>query len=111
MEEKDKSLVRSLFEEKEDQISPNNMRCFYLQRMVILPEYQGLGIGTTALQKALDTIKKEKTTNFVFLHTQKESNVAFYERLGFQKVTEEGYVDPRTNEKVFIDRIMVKECS
>jgi GNAT superfamily N-acetyltransferase len=57
-----------------------------LERMTVLPEYQGKGIGSAALRQAL-----EETTGLVRLSTQEERNVRFYERLGFKVVGERDF--------------------
>jgi GNAT superfamily N-acetyltransferase len=57
-----------------------------LERMTVLPEYQGKGVGSAALRQAL-----EETTGLVRLSTQEERNVRFYERLGFKVVGERDF--------------------
>ncbi|CAK9067563.1 Puromycin N-acetyltransferase [Durusdinium trenchii] len=55
---------------------------FRLERMVVSPQLQGQGIGSSALKVALaeaDLAKKP-----VMLTTNEERNVTFYQRLGFQ---------------------------
>jgi ribosomal protein S18 acetylase RimI-like enzyme len=51
----------------------------HLERMVVLPEYQGQGWGSRALKETL-----ESETRMVRLATQEERNVRFYQRLGFE---------------------------
>mmetsp|Transcript_8491 Transcript_8491/g.11193 ORF Transcript_8491/g.11193 Transcript_8491/m.11193 type:complete len:255 (-) Transcript_8491:247-1011(-) len=51
----------------------------HLERMVVLPEYQGQGWGSRALKETL-----ENETRMVRLATQEERNVRFYQRLGFE---------------------------
>jgi ribosomal protein S18 acetylase RimI-like enzyme len=51
----------------------------HLERMVVLPEYQGQGWGSRALKETL-----EQETKMVRLATQEERNVRFYHRLGFE---------------------------
>jgi len=51
----------------------------HLERMSVLPKYQGKGIGTMSLSRAL----KEEVSLPCLLNTQSESNVKFYKKLGF----------------------------
>jgi len=60
-----------------------------LERMVVLPEYQGQGLGTKALKAALE----ESTNVEVRLSTQEERNVTFYKRLGFEVAGEQKFYD------------------
>jgi len=55
----------------------------YLERMTVLPEHQGNGIGTAALRQAL-----AETSGYVRLATQEERNIRFYKRLGFEVIGE-----------------------
>jgi len=61
-----------------------------LNRMTVLPEYQGKGVGTHALSSALEEADQEGLS--VVLATQERRNVVFYKRLGF-KVVDESHVD------------------
>lgn len=59
---------------------------WYLQEIIVLPEYQGRGIGTSIVNYLLDYIKKhtiEETFTSVGL-TAAEGKSTFYERFGFQ---------------------------
>ncbi|CAE7445839.1 pac [Symbiodinium necroappetens] len=58
-----------------------------LERMVVLPDYQGSGVGTAALTVALK--EADAAGRAVILTTQLERNVVFYSRLGFCVVKEE----------------------
>jgi GNAT superfamily N-acetyltransferase len=51
-----------------------------LARMVVHPDYQGRGIGSAALRRALQTTADEKRLPVV-LSTQLDRNVTFYEKL------------------------------
>jgi GNAT superfamily N-acetyltransferase len=53
-----------------------------LQRMVVLPQCQGKGVGNRAL-RAILSLNEENGSN-VHLDTQEERNVRFYERLGWR---------------------------
>ncbi|KAL7577918.1 hypothetical protein ACA910_007551 [Epithemia clementina (nom. ined.)] len=55
-----------------------------LERMTVLPDYQGQGVGRQALQQML----LANTTSYVRLATQEERNVVFYQRLEFQVIGE-----------------------
>lgn len=59
---------------------------WYLQEIIVLPEYQGKGIGTGIVNYLLDYIKKhteDETFTSVGL-TAAEGKTSFYERFGFQ---------------------------
>jgi ribosomal protein S18 acetylase RimI-like enzyme len=65
---------------------------YYLSMVAISEEYRGKGIGSFAVQNCLDALSKtEKECRLVGLTTQLSENVAFYSRLGFEKI-DEGYV-------------------
>ena len=60
---------------------------WYLQEIVVHPEYQGKGIGTAIVNKLLDYIK-EHTGKGEFTSvglTAAEGKEGFYERFGFSK--------------------------
>ena len=57
-----------------------------LERMTVLPEYQGKGVGTFALSKALQ--EADELGMPCILGTQERRNVVFYSRLGFKVVDE-----------------------
>lgn len=59
---------------------------WYLQEIIVLPEYQGKGIGTGIVNYLLEYIKKH-TENETFTSvglTAAEGKTSFYERFGFQ---------------------------
>ena len=59
---------------------------WYLQEIIVLPEYQGKGIGTGIVNYLLEYIKKhteDETFTSVGL-TAAEGKTSFYERFGFQ---------------------------
>ena len=57
----------------------NNEHYLYLQRMVVEPNLQGLGVGSSILSYGLEVADKLQLR--VFLSTQKEINVKFYSKL------------------------------
>ena len=60
---------------------------WYLQEIVVLPEYQGMGIGTAIVNRLLDYITEHtETGNFTSVGlTAAEGKEGFYERFGFSK--------------------------
>jgi GNAT superfamily N-acetyltransferase len=61
-----------------------------LQRMVVLPQCQGQGVGSRALRDMLSSSETTATTTttssssmHIHLDTQEECNVRFYEQLGW----------------------------
>lgn len=60
-----------------------------LSMMAIHPNFQGKGIGSVLVQQVLLQIKEKKRLNeeiVITFSTQKEINVRFYEKVGFQLV-------------------------
>ena len=57
-----------------------------LERMTVLPSYQGKGVGTASLSNALEDA--DKLGLVCILGTQETRNVTFYSRLGFKVVDE-----------------------
>jgi len=60
---------------------------WYLQEIIVLPEYQGKGIGTSIVNHLLEYIKKHTANgNFTCVGlTAVEGKETFYERFGFNK--------------------------
>ena len=60
---------------------------WYLQEIVVLPEYQGKGIGTAIVNKLMDYIKEhtEKGEFTSVSLTAAEGKEGFYEKFGFSK--------------------------
>jgi ribosomal protein S18 acetylase RimI-like enzyme len=60
---------------------------WYLQEIVVLPEYQGKGIGTAIVNKLLEYIAEHtEKGNFTSVGlTAAEGKEGFYERFGFSK--------------------------
>ena len=66
--------------------------CFTLERMVVLPEHQGRGLGSRCLGVALETASSAGLPTL--LSTQLEVNVRFYGKLGFEVVHTAEYLSP-----------------
>ena len=67
-----------------------NRKAWFLNNMVVAKELRGTGIGTKVLKNQLETVV-EPSGFPVILMTQREANVRFYRRLGFE-VAEESTV-------------------
>ena len=65
-------------------------RAWYLNNMAVAKELRGTGIGTKVLQNQLETVA-DPSGYPAILMTQREANVRFYKRLGFE-VTKESMV-------------------
>ena len=80
--------IKAWLEEKERQVLGERIGSVArLERVTVLPSRQGQGIGTRALQAALNELDDLKLPTF--LCTQEERNVTFYERLGFRVIADE----------------------
>jgi GNAT superfamily N-acetyltransferase len=77
-----------------------------LERMTVLPEFQGKGIGSKIL---LATMEETGNVGLLRLATQEERNVRFYERLGFRVVAERDFGSTDINQ--YHSWFMVRECS
>jgi ribosomal protein S18 acetylase RimI-like enzyme len=65
---------------------------YYLSMVAIRKEYRGAGIGSFAIKHAIQELKSSNPAcNVIGLTTQLPENVAFYSRLGFEKI-DEGYI-------------------
>jgi GNAT superfamily N-acetyltransferase len=84
--------TKSWFEEKEriilEERAANSLSTdmIRLERMTVLPTYQGKGVGSSALGKAIR--EADQLGHPCILATQERINVTFYKRLGFQVVDE-----------------------
>ena len=58
-----------------------------IERVTVLPDRQGQGVGSAALRAALR--EADEMGLAVFLATQEERNVRFYARLGFEVIVDE----------------------
>ena len=83
-------------EDNDNTNSNNNANKEYimLQRMVVVPQLQGQGVGSRALRSILSSESSNPTAGGssrsttsawprIYLDTQEESNVRFYEKLGW----------------------------
>lgn len=59
----------------------DDVSVFYLQDILIRPEYQTQGIGTTLLEKCLERFQHVRTK--VLLTDNEEKQLRFYESLGY----------------------------
>lgn len=57
---------------------------WYLSVLSISPEFQGQGHGTALLRPGLERVDADGTA--AYLETQRERNVGFYEKFGFELV-------------------------
>jgi len=65
---------------------------YYLSMVVIKEEYRGKGVGSFALQQAInELIETHPVCRIIGLTTQLPENVTFYSRLGFNQL-DEGYI-------------------
>lgn len=79
--------TKSWFENKEKEVlGEREGTMIRLERMSVLREYQGKGVGTFALSAALQ--EADKLGMPCILGTQERRNVIFYSRLGFKVVDE-----------------------
>jgi GNAT superfamily N-acetyltransferase len=66
-----------------------NTRHWYLNNMVVRQELRGTGIGTRILGEQLERLAGEDPGAAAALSTQRDKNVVFYARLGFEVVLDE----------------------
>lgn len=79
--------TKSWFETKELELfGERTGTMIRLERMTVLPEYQGKGVGSFALKAALE--EADALGLACILATQERRNVIFYTRLGFKVVDE-----------------------
>ncbi len=62
-----------------------------VERVAILPEYQGQGLGKSIMDAIISDLKKESAVMTVKLSSQVHA-IPFYEKLGFEECSEE-YMD------------------
>ena len=77
--------TKSWFEVKQEEVL-GSREAISLERMVVLPAYQGKGVGSRALSESLKEADALRLP--CVLATQEERNVVFYGRLGFKVVDE-----------------------
>jgi diamine N-acetyltransferase len=57
-----------------------------IERIYVLRDFQGLGLGRAMVEKALEiALKKKKTFLWLGVWQKNENAIAFYERMGFRK--------------------------
>ena len=57
-----------------------------IERMYVLRDFQGLGLGRALIEKAVESArKKEKSFLWLGVWQKNENAIAFYERMGFRK--------------------------
>lgn len=59
---------------------------YYVVTVGVLPARQGMGVGKRLMTKALETVDANEMP--CFLETQNKNNVPFYQRLGFEGVSD-----------------------
>jgi len=69
----------------EDRKTNMNVPYIYLYVIGVLPEHQGKGIGSSLINTMLNSLPLEIP---LYLETETEQNVKFYEKLGFKVVKE-----------------------
>ena len=79
-------------------ISSEHANVWYLEVVAVHPSLQGRGLGGEAMRRVLELAKGDP----IVLECTEHSNVAFYEKLGFECVEEVVLVDPSAND--------VEEC-
>jgi len=92
-----KSLTRMLGLENCNKVSlAKSMKIseyYYLSMVVIREGYRGTGIGAYAIKQAIqELVSSNPACKIIGLTTQLPENVAFYSRLGFDKL-DEGYIN------------------
>ena len=66
-----------------------------LDRIVVFPEYERMGIGTKMLKRAIADQKKKRVKTIIVRAGRDEAHArAFYEKNGFKKVKEEMFKSP-----------------
>jgi ribosomal protein S18 acetylase RimI-like enzyme len=75
------------FAEKEHKAA-TSLDHYYIMTVGVLPERQGVGIGKKLMTKALEIIDASNMP--CYLETQNKNNIPFYQRLGFEIVSDKG---------------------
>mmetsp|Transcript_3054 Transcript_3054/g.5919 ORF Transcript_3054/g.5919 Transcript_3054/m.5919 type:complete len:267 (-) Transcript_3054:400-1200(-) len=83
------------FGQSKDKVLGGERRALQLERMTVLPSFQGKGIGSRSLRVALGEAKARGLP--VFLSTQEERNVRFYNKLGFKVVQKQAFPPPSSS--------------
>lgn len=61
----------------------NGKEAWFLNNMAVAKELRGTGVGTKVLQQQLETVVKPSGCDAILM-TQREANVRFYQKLGFE---------------------------
>jgi len=56
---------------------------FYIQDVIVIPEYQNKGIGTQLMKKVMEYIEKHANDNSVIGLMSAKGKEKFYEKFGF----------------------------
>ena len=76
---------------------PRSIHTYSLERMTVLPEWQGKGFGSNCVQHCIQHLQQQHNDNDIpavqlVLATQEERNVHFYSKHGFQVAHEMDYI-------------------
>jgi diamine N-acetyltransferase len=72
--------------EGEAQSDLRDPRGLEIERIYVLRDFQGLGLGRAMVEKALEmAVKKKKTFLWLGVWQKNENAIAFYQRMGFRK--------------------------
>jgi ribosomal protein S18 acetylase RimI-like enzyme len=76
--------VLSQIEERKQALMPEPH--WYVAAIGIDPDHQGKGLGSALMRYGIARADRDKTP--IYLETETESNVGFYQRLGFDVIEE-----------------------
>ncbi|WP_300257977.1 GNAT family N-acetyltransferase [Clostridium sp.] len=62
----------------------DGLTIIYIQDIVVLPEYQGNGIGRVLIDSVLDEYKH--VTQKILISEDKDSSIKFYKNIGFKSI-------------------------
>lgn len=63
----------------------DNVLTFFIQDIVVLPDYRNKGIGTLIVNSLLDYVYKHATSSTIVSLMASKGKESFYEKIGFQK--------------------------
>lgn len=63
----------------------DNILSFFIQDIVVLPDYQNKGVGTLLVNSLLDYVYKHAVSSTVVCLMASKGKESFYEKIGFQK--------------------------
>ena len=66
-------------------ITGDNILSFFIQDVIVLPDYQNKGVGTLLVNSLLDYARRHAVSTTVVSLMASQGKEAFYEKLGFQK--------------------------